>query len=134
MCVCSAPTLWVAVGASGFVGLAAILFLTTGNATVQLASDPHYRGRVMALWSTALVGSAPIGAPIVGAVSEALDPRAAIALGALACVAAGAVSLVSPGSVTAAQIGGSIQRRFRFPRRCIPRSGEPRLPRSVPTW
>jgi MFS family permease len=92
-----ASTLWAAVGASALVGLAAILFLTTGNATVQLASDPHYRGRVMALWSTALVGSAPIGAPIVGAVSEALDPRAAIALGALACIAAGAVSLAGPG-------------------------------------
>jgi MFS family permease len=97
MALALAPTLWAAVGASALVGLAAILFLTTGNATVQLAADPHYRGRVMALWSTALVGSAPIGAPIVGAVSEALDPRAAIALGALACVAAGAVSLVGPG-------------------------------------
>jgi predicted MFS family arabinose efflux permease len=96
MALALAPTLWAAVGASGLVGLAAILFLTTGNATVQLASDPQYRGRVMALWSTALVCSAPIGAPIVGAVSEAFDPRAAIALGALACVAAGAVSLVSP--------------------------------------
>jgi MFS family permease len=97
MALALAPTLWPAVGASAFVGLAAILFLTTGNATVQLASDPHYRGRVMALWSTALVGSAPIGAPIVGAVSEALGPRAAIALGALACVAAGGVSLAGPG-------------------------------------
>ncbi len=97
MALALAPTLWAAVGASALVGLAAILFLTTGNATVQLASDPHYRGRVMALWSTALVGSAPIGAPVVGAVSEALDPRAAIALGALACVAAGAVSLAGPG-------------------------------------
>jgi MFS family permease len=91
-----APTLWAAVGASALVGLATILFLTTGNATVQLASDPHYRGRVMALWSTALVGSTPIGAPIVGAVSEALNPRAGIVLGALACIAAGAISLVGP--------------------------------------
>ena len=99
MALALAPTLWAAVGASALVGLAAILFLTTGNATVQLASDPHYRGRVMALWSTALVGSAPIGAPVVGAVSEALDPRAAIALGALACVAAGAVSLVGSGKL-----------------------------------
>jgi MFS family permease len=89
-----APTLWMAVGASVMVGLAAIFFLTTGNSTVQLASDPHYRGRVMALWSTSLVGSAPIGAPIVGAVSDILDPRAAIALGAVACIAAGAVGLV----------------------------------------
>lgn len=92
-----APTLWTAIGASGLVGLAAILFLTTGNSTIQLASDAHYRGRVMALWSTALVGSAPIGAPIVGAVSEALNPRAAIALGALACIAAGAVGVIGSG-------------------------------------
>jgi MFS family permease len=91
-----APTLWAAVGASALVGLAAILFLTTGNSTVQLASDPHYRGRVMALWSTALVGSTPIGAPVVGAVSDILNPRAAIALGALACMAAAIVSLVGP--------------------------------------
>jgi MFS family permease len=91
-----APTLWMAVGASALVGLAAIFFLTTGNSTVQLASDPHYRGRVMALWSTALVGSTPIGAPVVGAISDIFDPQAAIALGAIACIAAGAVGLVSP--------------------------------------
>jgi hypothetical protein len=97
MVLALAPTLWAAVGASALVGLAAILFLTTGNSTVQLASDPHHRGRVMALWSTALVGSAPIGAPMVGAVSEAFDPRAAIALGAFGCIAAGAVSLAPPG-------------------------------------
>jgi hypothetical protein len=53
----------------------------------------------MALWSSALVGSTPIGAPVVGAVSDALDPRAAIALGALGCVAAGAVSLAGPGKL-----------------------------------
>lgn len=89
-----APTLWTAVGASALVGLAAIFFLTTGNSTVQLASDAHYRGRIMGLWSTALVGSTPIGAPIVGAVSDVFNPRAAIALGAIACIAAGGVSLV----------------------------------------
>ena len=54
--------------------------------------DPHYRGRVMALWSTALVGSTPIGAPIAGAVSQAVNPRAAILLGALACAGAAAIS------------------------------------------
>jgi MFS family permease len=76
--------------------MAALLFLTADNATIQLASDPHYRGRVMALSSTALVGSTAIGAPIVGAVAEAIDPRAAIALGALACIAAGVVGLAGP--------------------------------------
>jgi MFS family permease len=96
MALALAPTLWAAVAASALVGLATILFLTIGNSTIQLASDPNYRGRVMALWSTALVGSTPIGAPVVGAISEALNPRAAIVLGALACIAAGAVSLAGP--------------------------------------
>jgi MFS family permease len=90
-----APTLWTAVGAAALVGLATILFLTTGNSTVQLSSDPHYRGRVMALWTVALVGSTPIGAPIIGAVSQALDPRFAIGLGALACAAAATIGWTS---------------------------------------
>ncbi|WP_443060687.1 hypothetical protein [Streptomyces sp. NBC_00448] len=45
----------------------------------------------MALWSIALVGSTPIGAPIIGAVSQGLDPRVGVALGALSCLAAAAV-------------------------------------------
>jgi MFS family permease len=86
------PTLWTGVGAAVLVGVATILFLTTGNSTIQLASDPNYRGRVMALWTVALVGSTPIGAPVIGAVSQALDPRISIGLGALACLAAAAIS------------------------------------------
>jgi MFS family permease len=118
-----APTLWSAVGASALVGLATILFLTTGNSTIQLASDPHYRGRVVALWSTALVGSTPIGAPVIGAVSDAFNPRATIALGALACVAAGIVSLAGRGKLPlrperdsqrdAVKAGGSNQKTSR---------------------
>jgi MFS family permease len=85
------PTVWAAVIACVLVGAASVLFLTTGNATVQLAADPDYRGRVMALWSAALVGSTPIGAPIVGALSDAASPRFSILLGAVACVAAAAI-------------------------------------------
>ena len=64
------------------------MFLTTGNATIQLASDPAYRGRVTALWSMALVGTTPIGSPIIGGISDAAGPRYALALGAAACLAA----------------------------------------------
>jgi MFS family permease len=85
------PTVWSAMIACVLVGVASLLFLTTGNATVQLAADPGYRGRVMALWSTALVGSTPIGSPIIGALSDAFSPRSAILLGAVACAAAAAV-------------------------------------------
>ncbi len=85
------PAVWPAVIACILVGVASILFLTTGNATVQLAASPGYRGRVMALWSTALVGSTPMGSPIIGALSDAVSPRAGILLGAVACAAAAVI-------------------------------------------
>ena len=89
--VAAAPTMATAVAACVLVGAASVTFLITGNATVQLASEPRYRGRVTALWSTALVGSTPIGAPIVGALSDVAGPRYALALGAAACLAAVAI-------------------------------------------
>jgi MFS family permease len=73
------------------VGVASIIFLTTGNSTIQIAARPDMRGRVIALWSTALVGSTPIGATIIGAVGDSA-PRFALILGAAACAAAAVVA------------------------------------------
>ena len=86
--VAVAPTLATAIAACVLAGVASVIFLTTGNATIQLASDPEYRGRVTALWSMALVGSTPIGSPVIGALSDIAGPRSALALGAAACLAA----------------------------------------------
>jgi MFS family permease len=83
-----APTLPTAVAACVLTGAATITFLTTGNSTIQLASQPAYRGRVTALWSLALVGTTPIGSPVIGAISDAAGPRYALGLGAAACLAA----------------------------------------------
>jgi MFS family permease len=66
------------------VGFASIIFLTTGNSTIQIAAAPAYRGRVTALWSTAFVGSTPIGATIIGAIGAA-NPRLALIVGGVAC-------------------------------------------------
>jgi len=90
------PSLWSAVVVCTLVGLVTILFLTTGNSTVQLASDPRYRGRVMALWSMALVGSTPIGSPIVGALSAAFNPRAGVGIGAAGCALAAGIGRWAP--------------------------------------
>ena len=86
--VAAAPTLATAIAACVLAGVASVIFLTTGNATIQLASDPEYRGRVTALWSMALVGSTPIGSPVIGALSDVASPRYALGLGAAACLAA----------------------------------------------
>ena len=87
----AAPTLPAAVAACAITGAASVVFLTTGNSTIQLTSDPAYRGRVTALWSLALVGSTPIGSPIIGALAQLTSPRWALALGAAACAVAAAI-------------------------------------------
>lgn len=84
----AAPTAWVEVGALLLVGAASVRFLALGNATLQLASEPSMRGRVMALWSVAFLGSTPVGGPVVGAVGEALGARAGLGLGAAAIAVA----------------------------------------------
>ena len=91
----AAPTLPIAVAALMVVGAASITFLATGNSTIQLTAEPAYRGRVMALWAVAFLGSTPIGGPIVGMVADALTPRSGLALGAIACLAAAGIGAVA---------------------------------------
>jgi MFS family permease len=90
-----APSLAVELVVLPVVGFASTSFLATGNSTLQLSSDPHYRGRVMALWSVTFLGSTPIGGPIVGAVAEYVGPRFGLALGGVACLAAAAIGAVA---------------------------------------
>jgi predicted MFS family arabinose efflux permease len=83
----SVGSLPAAVALLTVVGFASIVFLTTGNSTIQIAASPSYRGRVTALWSTAFVGSTPIGATIIGAIGDS-SPRLALVVGGAACGAA----------------------------------------------
>lgn len=88
-----APDLVVATALLFLVGAASITFLTTGNATIQLASPPEYRGRVTALWSTAFLGTTPLGSAVIGAIGG-IDPRLAIGVGGVACALAAAIGFV----------------------------------------
>jgi MFS family permease len=70
------------------MGAASISFISTNNATLQLRSDPTMRGRVMALNAIAFLGSTPIGAPLMGYISDASNPRVAFAVGGVATLLA----------------------------------------------
>ncbi|MDQ6797697.1 MAG: MFS transporter [Actinomycetota bacterium] len=85
-----APNLAVELIALVLIGVASIGFLTLGNATLQLAAPPEMRGRVMALWAVAFLGSTPIGGPVIGWIGQNLGPRYGLGLGGLAALAAGA--------------------------------------------
>jgi MFS family permease len=86
--VSAMPTVELVYALMPFVGAASIATIAVSNATLQLNSEPRLRGRVMSLFSMALVGSTPIGGPIVGWIGEHIDPRAAVLLGGIAALVA----------------------------------------------
>ena len=87
------PGLALAYVFSFLLGLASTTFMTTSTAIVQIRSDPTMRGRVLALQAIVFLGSTPIGAPIVGYVSQHYGARYGLAIGALAGLGAGAFGL-----------------------------------------
>ena len=86
--VSAMPTVVMVYTLMPFVGAASVATIALSNATLQLNSEPRLRGRVMSLFSMALVGSTPIGGPIVGWIGEHIDPRAAVLMGGIAALVA----------------------------------------------
>lgn len=64
------------------VGSMAQTFTTSTNSLVQLRTDPAMRGRVMAIYMAIFLGCTPLGAPLLGWVSDVFGPRWAIGMGA----------------------------------------------------
>jgi MFS family permease len=83
------PTLQLVMAGLFAVGFVSIQYSSLTNSTLQLQSDPSMRGRVMALWSVAFVGSTPIGGPLIGWVCEHVGPRWGLGLGGAGAVLAG---------------------------------------------
>lgn len=90
-----APTLASEVVALFLMGAAAFAFIATANTTLQLTSRPEMRGRVMALYAIAFLGSTPVGSPIVGWISAVWGPRVGFAVGGVAAIVAGVAASVS---------------------------------------
>jgi MFS family permease len=91
LAVAVSPTLMVALIAMVVVGFFSITFTAIGNVTVQMNSEPEMRGRIMALWTVAFLGSTPIGGPIIGAIGENFGPRWSLAVGGVAAVIAAGI-------------------------------------------
>jgi MFS family permease len=91
----AAPVLVTEFLALLLVGYASISFLAMGNSTLQLATDPGMRGRVMALWSVAFLGSTPIGGPLIGWITATAGARVGLGVGAVSCFVAGVIGIVA---------------------------------------
>ena len=86
----AAPTLTLQALALVPLGAASVTFAAGVNSSLQLASDPTLRGRVMALYAIVFLGSTAIGAPLVGWLAEIAGPRSGLLAGAVAALIAAA--------------------------------------------
>lgn len=94
------PTIGAVYAVMPLVGAASVSMISFSNATLQLHSDPKLRGRVMSLFSMSLIGSTPIGGPIVGWIGDHASPRVALLVGGIGAFTAavyGYALLVRPG-------------------------------------
>jgi MFS family permease len=84
------PMIGIEFFALALVGFASVSFLSMTNSTLQLETDPQMRGRVMALWAVAFMGTTPIGGPLIGWIISETNARVGLGVGAASCfVAAG---------------------------------------------
>ncbi len=90
-----APSLALEIAALAPLGAATVTLAASINSSLQLASEPNMRGRVMALYSIVFLGSTPIGGPLSGWLSQAIDPRAALVMAGIAGIAGALVARVA---------------------------------------
>ncbi|MGW3949589.1 MFS transporter [Streptomyces sp. NPDC004752] len=96
-----APSYWLFALLMIPIGMFGLTVNVTANTSIQMATDPAMRGRVMALFLMVFMGGTPLGAPVVGWITDAYGPRVGFAVGGLISTAAAATI-----GLVLARIGG----------------------------
>ncbi len=95
MAAAVAPGIAVFLTLLAAMGLVNLAFQAMANALVQLAAPAELRGRIMGLYLLVFIGGTPIGAPIIGAITNHFGPRTGMAVcGAIPVLGAAVVASV----------------------------------------
>lgn len=91
-----APALLWAMPCCSVIGFGLILCFASSQATLQLSSEPHNRGRLMGIWAMTLAGSVPLGNQVIGPAADYWGVPPVLAVQGVCCaVAATVIWLVS---------------------------------------
>jgi len=80
-------TLWLSLVLLPFVGAGMMLQSASANTILQTVVDEKLRGRVMAFYSMAILGTQPIGSLLAGIVADRIGSMQTILIGAIVCLA-----------------------------------------------
>jgi MFS family permease len=82
-------TLFLSMAALPLVGAGMMLQAASANTILQTVVEEKLRGRVMAFYTMAVLGTQPIGSLLAGALADRIGAQRTILTGALACLAGG---------------------------------------------
>jgi MFS family permease len=82
--------LWLSLGVLPIAGAGMMVTMASTNTILQTIVEERLRGRVMAFYAMAFLGTAPIGSLIAGVLADRIGPTNTVTLGGLACLAGGA--------------------------------------------
>jgi MFS family permease len=89
------PSFWIFAVLLVPIGVVGLTINVTANSSVQLATDPLMRGRVMSLFMMVFMGGTPLGAPLVGWITDAWGARIGfLSGGVISAVAAAVIGLI----------------------------------------
>src|SRR4051812_2814817 len=83
-------SLWLSLLLLPLVGAGMMVTMAATNTIIQTVVREELRGRVMAFYTMAFLGTAPIGSLVAGLAADRIGPQRTILFGGIACVAAGA--------------------------------------------
>jgi MFS family permease len=81
--------LWLALLVLPFAGAGFMVEMASTNTILQTITEERLRGRVMAFYTLAFLGTAPIGSLLAGVVADRIGAPATIVGGGFVCVAGG---------------------------------------------
>jgi MFS family permease len=87
------PVLYWAFPLLSLLGFAVVLTVAGSNILIQTVVEESYRGRVMAIFSTAFLGIAPLGSLVVGTIGESLGVTQTLLLCGLLTLGLGTIYL-----------------------------------------
>jgi MFS family permease len=91
-------SLWIALIALPIAGAGFMIEMAATNTILQTVTEDHLRGRVMAFYTMAFLGTAPLGSLFAGVAADRIGAPATIVIGGVACLAGAAwLALKLPG-------------------------------------
>jgi MFS family permease len=82
---------WLSLVILPFVGGGMMVEMASTNTILQTIVEDDMRGRVMAFYTMAFLGTAPLGSLLAGFVADHIGPMRTITAGGIACIVAGVV-------------------------------------------